>query len=71
MYYKFAEEMPEESNKLYINLKIDSLHQLIMEPTKTKEHFKTIIDHILANSSEKVIQTGVIKMELSAHELIY
>ena len=42
-----------------------------MEPTRPKEHSKTLIDHILTNSPEKVIQIGVIKMELSAHELIY
>ena len=48
-----------------------SLHQLIMKPTRTTEHTKTLIDHILTNSSENVIQSGVIEMGLSDHELVY
>ena len=42
-----------------------------MEPTRTAEHTKTLIDHILTNSSEKVIQSGVIEMGLPDHELVY
>ena len=42
-----------------------------MEPTRTTEHTKTLIDHILMNSLEKEIQSGVIEMGLSYHELIY
>ena len=42
-----------------------------MEQKRTTEHTKTLIDHILTNSPEKGIQNGVIKMELSDHELIY
>ena len=41
-----------------------------MEPTITTEHAKTLTDHILTNSPEKVIQSVVIKMGLSDHELI-
>ena len=41
-----------------------------MEATTTKEHSKTIIDNNLTNSPEKGIQSGVIKMGLSVHELI-
>ena len=40
-----------------------------MEPTRTTEHTKTLIDHILMNSLE--IQSGVIEMGLPYHELIY
>ena len=48
-----------------------SPHQLIMEPTRTTERTKTLIDHILTNSPEKVIQRRVIEMGLSDHELVY
>ena len=48
-----------------------SLHQFIMEITKTGEHSKTLIGHILMNSAEKVIQSGATGMKLSGHELIY
>ena len=48
-----------------------SLHQLIMESTRTTKHTNTPIDHILPNSPEKVIQSGVIEMGLSDHGLIY
>ena len=44
-----------------------SLHQLIVESTRTTERTKTLIDHILTNSSEKVIQSGVIEVGLSDH----
>ena len=42
-----------------------------MEPTRTIEDTKTLIDHILTNSTEKFIKSGVIKMGLSDHELVY
>ena len=42
-----------------------------MEPTRTIEHTKTLIDHILMNSLEKVTQSGVIEMGLLDHELAY
>ena len=42
-----------------------------MEPTRTLDHTKTLTDHILSNSPEKVIQSGVIKVGLSDHELVY
>ena len=48
-----------------------SLHQLIIEPTITTGHAKTLTDHVLTNSPEKVIQSVVIEMRLSDHELIY
>ena len=41
-----------------------------MEPTSITEHTKTFIGHILTNSPEKVIQSVVIEMGLSDHELI-
>ena len=44
------------------------LHQLIRKPTRTTKHTKTLIDHILTNSPEKIIQSGVIEMGLSDQE---
>ena len=42
--------------KNYIDLCFfDSLHQLFREPTRTTEQTKRLIDHILANSPEKII----------------
>ena len=35
-----------------------SIDQLIMEPTRTTEHSKTLVDHILANSTDKAISQG-------------
>ena len=58
--------------KNYINLCFShSFHQLIMEPKRITEHAKTLIDHILANFPETVIQSGVIELGLSDHELFY
>ena len=56
----------------YMNLFFShSLHQLIVEATKTSMCAKTLIDHILTNSPEKIIQRGVIEMGLFDHELMY
>ena len=38
-----------------------SPHHLIIEPRRTGEHNKTLIDPILKNSPEKVIQSGVME----------
>ena len=48
-----------------------SLLPLIAQPIRTTEHTKTLTDHILTNSPEKVVQSGLIEMELSNHELIH
>ena len=42
-----------------------------MEPKRTTEHTKILIDHILTNSPEIVIHTGVTEMGLSDHEFVY
>ena len=47
-----------------------SLHQLIAETARTTKQTKTLLDHILANSAKKVIQSDVIEMGLSYHEII-
>ena len=48
-----------------------SIHQLIVEPTTTTYHTKTLVDQILINSPEKFNQIGAIEMGLSDYELIY
>ena len=61
-------QAPPLVKKIYGSL-LSSLLQLIVEPTRTTEC--TLTDHILMNSPEKVIQSGVMEMGLSNHELIY
>ena len=41
-----------------------------MDSKKTAEHSKILIEQILINSREKAIQSGVIEMRISDHELI-
>ena len=41
-----------------------------MKPTRTKEDSKILIDHILTNSPEKVIQSGVFEIGLSDQEIV-
>lgn len=41
-----------------------------MEPKKPAEHSKMLIEQILINSREKAIQSGIIEMRISDHELI-
>ena len=58
--------------KEYLDLCLSfSLKQLISVPTRVTETTATLIDHILTNSSQKIIQSGVIELGLSDHELIY
>ena len=58
--------------KNYIDLCFShSLHQLIREATRTTEHIKTLTAHIITNSPEKIIQSGVIEIGLSDFEFSY
>ena len=47
------------------------MEQLISVPTRITESTATLIDHVLTNSPHKIIQSDVIEMSLSDHELIY
>ena len=47
------------------------LEQLISFPARITESTGTLIDHVLTNSTHKIIQSDVIEMSLSDHELIY
>ena len=42
-----------------------------MEPTRSTKRPKALIVHILTNSTENVIQNGVIEMEFHDHDLNY
>ena len=48
-----------------------SLKQLISVTIRVTETTAALIGHILTNSSQKIIQSGVIELGLSDHELIY
>ena len=48
-----------------------SLEQIITRPTRIIDQTATLIDHILTNSPDKVIQSGVIDLGLSNPDLIY
>ena len=50
---------------------IHSLKQLITCPTCVTCNTSTLIDHILTNSTEKIIQSGVIDSGISDHQLIF
>ena len=59
-YYETYSQVPFLVKK-YMNLCFShSLHQVIVEPTSTTMLTTTLIDHILTNSPEKEIQSGVI-----------
>ena len=47
------------------------LEQLISFPARITESTATLIDHVLTNSMHKIIQSDLIEMSLSDHELIY
>ena len=57
--------------KEYLDFGNYSLEQLISVPTRITESTATFIDHVLTNSPHKIIQSVVIKMSLSDHDLIY
>ena len=48
-----------------------SLEQIITRPSRVTDQTATLIGHILTNSPDKVIQSGVIDLGLSDHDLIY
>ena len=48
-----------------------SLEQFISAPTRITASISTLMEHALTNLPHKIIQSGVIEMSLSDHELIY
>lgn len=58
--------------KKYQNcLNMFNLKQIIDEPTRVTCTSKTLIDHVVVNSEEKISQSGVLPIGLSDHFLIY
>ena len=47
------------------------LNQFIESPNRINFSSSSIIDHILANVSDRVTQRGILNIELSDHQLIY
>ena len=47
------------------------LEQLISTPTRVTENSSSILDHMLANPTDRVYYSGVIDTGLSDHQLIY
>ena len=47
------------------------LNQLIVNPTRITCQSSSLIDHILTNTPNKVINSGVIELGLSDHQLIF
>ena len=47
------------------------LKQLIKVLTRITFYTSTLIDHILTNSSEKVVQTGIIETSLPDHQITF
>ena len=48
-----------------------SPEQIIMPPIMTTDRAKTLVDHILTNSSHKFSQSGVIYLGLSHHDFTF
>ena len=50
---------------------LHGLKQLITSPTRVTENSSSLFDHILANFTDRVSQSGVVDTGLSDHQLIY
>ena len=48
-----------------------NLTQLIMEPTRTTDNIKTLIDHAVTNRPSQILDSGVIPCGISDHDIIY
>ncbi|CAG2202287.1 unnamed protein product [Mytilus edulis] len=58
--------------KNYMNiLQMSNLKQLLCEPTRITENSKTLLDHVIVNSEDRVSQSGVIPIGLSDHFITY
>lgn len=54
--------------KSYCNmLTMYNLKQIINEPTRITDCTKSLIDHIICNTEDKIIKSGVISTGLSDH----
>ena len=69
--YKLKSFKPALANKYKEFCQTFSLTEIIKEPTRITCSTSPLLDHILANSSEKVSQKRVIDVEILDHWLIY
>ena len=68
-HYDYYSHAPPMVNKYMDLIFSHSLHQLTAGPTRNTERTETFTDHILTNCIEKVIQSGVLEMGSSDHQL--
>ena len=47
------------------------LKQLIKEPTRVTVQSTTLIDHIVVSNTDNIVESGVLKITLSDHYLVY
>ena len=66
-----AFQIPSIAKQYYEFCSMLSLKQLIESPTRITCNSSTIIDHILTNSCEKIVNSGVIDLSLSDHQIIF
>ena len=52
-------------------MKSNGLNQLIEEPTRKTDKTKSLLDHILVNTPDKISQFGIIERAISDHDMIY
>ena len=50
---------------------LHGLKQLISTPTRVSENKSSLLDHVLTNTQENVLQSGIIEVGLSDHQLIF
>ena len=59
------------TNELNFVTNMYQYKQLIQEPTRVTRNTKSLIDHLFTNKPENIILTGVSKIAISDHYLIY
>ena len=75
--YRFTREETNYSSGLYLTRKYKEflstfgISQLIEEPTRKTDKTKSLIDHVLVNTPNKISQSGVIDRAISDHDIIY
>ena len=64
--------MINNSPKLIVNLyELFSFKQLVEEPTRVTLETATIVDHIATTCARNIVESGVHKVSLSDHFIVY
>ena len=66
-----SQENMSNWKKLYRSLSCLKLTQIISEPTRIGKNNETLIDHIWTNNTTLFNKSGVVRLGLSDHDLIY